>query len=58
MALPSRFYGDPSKNVEEVTKLKEKSVKRSEQDRKNKGRRIRLLVKNVMNGKGGGRGHK
>ncbi len=51
MALPSRFYGDPSNNVEEVTKLKERSVKRSEIERLNKGRRIRLLVRNVMKGK-------
>ncbi len=49
--LPSRFYMDPSNNVEEVTKLKEVAVKRSEQDRKNKGRRIRLLVRNVIKGK-------
>lgn len=50
-ALPQRFYSDPSNNVEEVTKLKMESVKRSQAERLNKGRRIRLLVRNVMKGK-------
>jgi len=55
--MPSRFYGDPSNNVEEVTKLKVVAAKQDEKMKMNKSRRIKLLVRNVMNGKnkGGGR---
>lgn len=46
--LPMRFYGDPVECVDELRRLNEMAMRKAEQDRKHKGRRIRALVKRVM----------
>jgi hypothetical protein len=55
-ALPKRFYGDPSENVDELRKLREVDLKRKDKERVHKRRRIRALVKQVMKNGGGGNG--
>lgn len=48
--LPSRFYRDPSENVDEMRRIEEQAKRKAERARINKGRRIRALVKLAMKG--------
>lgn len=50
MILPSRFYGDPADVVDEMRRIAAQAKRKAERDRINKGRRIRALVKQAMNG--------
>lgn len=52
-AFPSRFYGDPSDNIDELRKLREADLKRKDRERVHKRRRIRALVKQVIANGGG-----
>lgn len=49
-ALPSRYYGDPSNVVDEMRRESERAKKQAERDRIKKGRRIRKLTKQAMQG--------
>ena len=46
--LPKRFYGDPSELVDELRRLEVRELRKANQTKINKGRRIRALVKQVM----------
>lgn len=51
-ALPARFYGDPANCADEMRKINVAAARQAERDRLNKGRRIRALVRGVMNNGG------
>jgi hypothetical protein len=53
-ALPSRFYGNPMDCADEMRKITQAGKRQAERDRLHKGRRIRALVKGLMNGKSKG----
>jgi hypothetical protein len=55
-ALPAICYRDPAESLDELRRINERAKRKAEQERINKGRRIRALVKKVMNKGGGNRG--
>lgn len=54
--LPRRFYGDPSECVDEWRMISEAAKRKAARDRRNKSRRIKALVAEVMRNGGGGHG--
>ena len=55
-AMPRRFYGDPSDNIDELRKLRQVVKRKTENERLAKQRRIRKSVKQVIANGGGAHG--
>lgn len=47
-ALPAVFYRDPAEALDQIREMAEAAKRRAEQDRQHKARRIRALVKQVI----------
>ena len=49
-ALPAQLYGDPAERLDEIREIGKAAKRKAEVERRNKARRIRALVKQVMRG--------